>query len=70
MKQLASDLHDIILGLESEFGMKKESQTDHVNYVSSEQENLIISIPLPPPQYINLKFGTWNFSCLLMSGGT
>lgn len=43
MKQLASDLHDIILGLESEFGMKK-IPTDHVNYVSSEQENLIISI--------------------------
>lgn len=52
MKQLARDLHDIILGLKSEFGMKK-IQTDHVNYVSSEQENLIISIP----QHINLRFG-------------
>lgn len=43
MKQLASDLH-IILGLGNEAGMKK-IQTDHVNCVSSEQENLIISIP-------------------------
>lgn len=61
MKQLARDLHDIILGLKSEFGMAK-IQTDHVNYVSSEQDNLIISIP----QHISLRFGTWNFSCLLV----
>lgn len=53
MKQLARDLHDIILGLKSEFGMAK-IQTDHVNYVSSEQDNLIISIP----QHISLRFGT------------
>lgn len=63
MKQLASDLH-IILGLGNESGMKK-IQTNHVNCVCSEQENLIISIPWS----ISLRFGTWNVSCLLTSSG-
>lgn len=45
MKQLANNLQEIILGLESELGMKKKFQTDRVNYVSSEQENVIICTP-------------------------
>lgn len=44
MKQLAKNLHNIILGLESEFGMNN-FQTEHANCASSEQRNVITSAP-------------------------
>lgn len=47
MKQLARNLHSIILGLESEFGMNN-FQTDRANCASSEQRNAIISVPMHP----------------------
>lgn len=62
MKQLANNFAGDFLGLESEFGMKKKFQADHVNYVSSEQENWIISLPAN----INLKPGT--LFLLVLSG--
>lgn len=54
MKQLASNLQEIFFKARKWIWHEKEFQTDHVNYVSSKQENLIISIH----QNIKPKLGT------------
>lgn len=64
MKQLARNLHSIILGLESEFGMNN-FQTDHVNCASSEQRNAIISVP-----DASVPIGAVSYSCAGVLSGT
>lgn len=64
MKQLARNLHNIILGLESEFGMNN-FQTDHANCASSEQRNAIISVP-----DASIPIGALSYSCVGVLSGT